>query len=146
MFPTICAVAGRCRQRHSDSDAFWGGRRRAPRRKQGMLIPLMVALIPKLFCSQRLADYVELRETSACPPINYNFPGFAEMLILLHFQWFLHVCPESVPGIGVRDVGYKANSLYEERSIFVARARNPGSRILRFYLLRLYYVYSVCHS
>ena len=54
-----------------------------------MLIPLMVALIPKLFCSQRLADYVELRETSACPPINYNFPGFAEMLILLHFQCFL---------------------------------------------------------
>ena len=61
VYTTICAVAGRCRQRHSDSDAFWGGRRRAPRRKQGMLIPLMVALISKLFCSQRLADYVELR-------------------------------------------------------------------------------------
>ena len=61
VFAPICAVAGRCHQRHSDSDAFWGGRRRAPRRKQGMLIPLMVALISKLFCSQRLADYVELR-------------------------------------------------------------------------------------
>ena len=85
VFAPICAVAGRCRQRHSDSDAFWGGRRRAPRRKQGMLIPLMVALIPKLFCSQRLADYVELRETSACPPTNHNFPGFAEMLDLLCF-------------------------------------------------------------
>ena len=26
-----------------------------------------------------------VHKTSACPPINYNFPGFAEMLILLHF-------------------------------------------------------------
>ena len=51
-FAPICAVAGRCRKRHSDSDAFWGGRRRAPRRKQGMLIPLMVALISKLLAPQ----------------------------------------------------------------------------------------------
>ena len=30
-----------------------------------------------------------VHKTSACPPINYNFPGFAEMLILLHLQCFL---------------------------------------------------------
>ena len=29
-----------------------------------------------------------VHKTSACPPINYHFPGFAEMLILLHFQCF----------------------------------------------------------
>ena len=71
VFPTIYAVAGRCRQRQSDSDAFWGGRRRAPRRKQGMLIPLMVAPISMLFCSLSLADYVGLQGLSVNAKVRY---------------------------------------------------------------------------
>ena len=91
--PTFRAVAGRCRQRQSDSDAFWDDRRRAPRRKQGMLIPLMVALISKLFCSQRLADYVELRGWSTrhrhVPPLIITSPALLKCWICFVLQCFL---------------------------------------------------------
>ena len=30
-----------------------------------------------------------VHKTSACSPINHNFPGFAEILILLHFTMLL---------------------------------------------------------
>ena len=73
---------------------------RAPRRKQGMLIPLMVALISKLFCSQRLSDNVELRGWSTRhrhTRINYMLFGLPEMLILLHFTMVLDDFWETVP-------------------------------------------------
>ena len=49
---------------------------------EGMLIPLMVALIPKIFCSQRLADYVGLRGWSTrhrhVPQLIITSPGLLE--------------------------------------------------------------------
>ena len=58
-----------------------------------MLIPLMVALISKLFLQSEIGGLRGtsrlVHKTSACATFNYDFPGCAEMLVLLFLPMLL---------------------------------------------------------
>ena len=53
-----------------------------------MLIPLMVALIPKLFCSQRLAGYVTGKVEGIWETVCGSRKPFADFLIILQLILF----------------------------------------------------------